>query len=48
MVESKEVHFRCNIQKAVGVYGKLGGIEVNLDKIKAIVEMKPPRTKKEI
>ena len=24
------------------------GIEVDLDKIKAIMEMKPPRTKKEI
>ena len=24
------------------------GIEVNLDKIKVIVEMKPPRTEKEI
>ena len=42
------MHFWCNISKIVRVYGKLEGIEVDPDKIKAIVEMKPPRTEKEI
>ena len=42
------MHFWCTISKIVRVYGKSEGIEVDPDKIKAIVEMKPPRTEKEI
>ena len=42
------MHFWCNIWKIVRVYGKSEGIEVDPNKIKAIVEMKPPRTEKEI
>ena len=42
------MYFRCDIKKIIGVYGSQRGIEVDLEKIKAIVEIKPPRIEKEI
>ena len=34
--------------KILGVHGVLKGIEINLDKIQAIMEMAPPRNTKEV
>ena len=48
MVESKKVYFRHGIQETIGIHGKSKGIGVDPDKIKVIMEMKPPRTEKEI
>ena len=47
-IKSKKVHFQGHIQKAIGFIVSHRGIEVDLDKIKAIVEIKPPKTEKEI
>ena len=44
----KKCTFRVTYGKLLGFMVSKRGIEVDLDKIKAIVEMKPPRTEKEI
>ena len=44
----KKCTFRVTSGKLLGFMVSQRGIEVDPDKIKAIVEMKPPRTKKEI
>ena len=47
-LNSKKCTFVVTSGKLLGFMVSQRGIEVDLDKIKAIVEMKPPRTKKEI
>ena len=44
----KKCTFGVTSRKLLGFIVSQRGIEVNLDKIKAIVEMKPPKTEKEI
>ena len=44
----KQCTFEVTSGKLLGFIVSQRGIEVDLDKIKAIVEMKPPRTEKEI
>ena len=44
----KKCTFGVTSKKLLGFIVSQRGIEVNLDKIKAIVEMKPPKTEKEI
>jgi len=44
----KKCTFDVTSGKLLGFMVSQKGIEVDLDKIKAIVEMKPPRTRKEI
>ena len=44
----KKCTFGVTSGKLLGFMVSQRGIEVDLDKIKAIIEMKPPRTKKEI
>ena len=44
----KKCTFGVTSRKLLGFMVSQRGIEVDLDKIKAIVEMKPPRTEKEI
>ena len=44
----KKCAFGVTFGKLLGFIVSQRGIEVYLDKIKAIVEMKPPRTEKEI
>ena len=44
----KKCIFRVTSGKPLRFIVSQRGIEIDLDKIKAIVEMKPPRTKKEI
>ena len=48
MVESKEVHFGVTSRKLLGFMVSQRGIEVDPEKIKAIVEMKPLRAENEI
>ena len=44
----KKCTFSVTSEKLLGFIVSQRGIEVNPNKIKAIVQMKPPRTKKEI
>ena len=44
----KKCSFSVTSKKLLGFRVSYKGIEVDYDKIKAIVEMKPPRTDKEI
>ena len=44
----KKYAFKVTFRKLLGFMVIQRGIEVDLDKIKAIVEMKPPRIEKEI
>ena len=46
-LNSKKCTFVVTSGKLLGFMISQRGIEVDLDKIKAIVEMKPPRTEKE-
>ena len=48
LLNSKKCTFGVTSRKLLGFMVSQRGIEVDLDKIKTIVEMKPPRNEKEI
>ena len=42
------MRFSCCFRKILGIHGVLKGIETNLDKVKAIIKVKSPKTVKEV
>ena len=42
------MHVRSDSREILGLHGVPGGIEVNPEKVRAILELKPPRTVKAV
>jgi hypothetical protein len=46
--QPREVHFQGNKSKVLGCLVSTKGIEASPDKIRAIIQMQPPQTRKEV